>query len=179
MTEAVAFATIDISPKTFAALSEHGRSELCRLLLERGYNLKSISDFCGLVRADVHRLASERFAFVLGDKADAPVEIPEGNLNVKQKDAVIEALSFNHCRLLVRFPNAEPVYWKDQHSMEVDVGLKFGHGPKAIESLYDSNLVERAPPRRGYEHGWMLTERGVEMRASINPDDLVLIRRPK
>ncbi|MDD1499784.1 hypothetical protein PVA19_15285 [Agrobacterium sp. CNPSo 3708] len=174
-----AFSSINLTEQQFASLPERGRSELFRLMLERGYGLGTIASLFGMVRAEVRELADKKFRFVLGDAPEVAVVIPEGPLNVKQTDEAVEALTINHCRLLIRFPTSGPIYWKDRHSLERDAGLKAGHGARVVETLYESKLVERAPAKRGYEHGWMLTERGVEMLATINPDDVLSAKGPK
>lgn len=179
MTQLGVFSSIDMTATMFGKLSEHGRSEFFRLLMERGYALDAIAELFDLAPEGVDREANQKFRIVLEEKRDVAVVIPEGPLNVKQTDEAVEALTINHCRLLIRFPTSGPIYWKDRHSLERDAGLKAGHGARVVETLYESRLVERAPAKRGYEHGWMLTERGVEMLATINPDDVLSAKGPK
>lgn len=180
MSEAFAFGGFELSPAIFAGLPEHGKSELCRLLRERGWKLANILQICGIAARDFNDFCFARRAVDMGyHLKDRVANIPDGPLTAKQKDAVTDGLSIHHCRLLVRFPHSGPVYWKNQRALEMDVGLTFGHGSKIMGTLYESRLVERAPPRRGFDHGWVLTELGTDLRASMNPADVQSARKAK
>lgn len=180
MSEAFAFGEFELSPAIFAGLPEHGKSELCRLLRERGWKLARILQICGIAARDFNDFCFARHAVDMGDHLkDRVVAVPDGPLTAKQKDAVTDGLSLHHCRLLVRFPHSGVAYWKNQRAMEMDAGLAFGHGPKIIGALYDSKLVERAAPKRGYEQCWALTELGADLRSSMNPEDVQSVRKAK
>ncbi len=166
----------ELTPAIFGALPDHGKSELCRLLREIGWPLRQIFKFCGITAAHFNDLYFARYAFDMGNQT---TPVPEGPLTPKQKDDVTDRLSVHHCRLLVRFPQGGVAYWKNQRSMEVEAGIKFGDGPKIMEKLYETKLVERAPPRRGFEQCWALTSLGADLRSSMNPDDVESYRKSK
>ncbi|NTF32324.1 hypothetical protein [Rhizobium skierniewicense] len=166
----------ELTPAVFQALPEHGKAELCRLLREIGWPLMKILRFCGLKTGDFNDLYYARHSFDMGDQTSATSEDP---VTAKQKDDVTDRLSIHHCRLLVRFPHSGLAYWKNQRAMEMEAGIKFGDGPKTMEKLYENRLVERAPPRRGFDQCWALTELGTDLRASMNPDDVQSVRKSK
>lgn len=162
----------ELSPDVFAGLPDHGKSELCRLLREIGWPVVTILDFCGIKAREFNDLYFATHSVDLGAQLRDRVILPDGDLTTGQKDNLLDSLSMHHCRLLVRFPHNGLAYWKNQHAMEMEAGLKFGNGPKIMETLYESKLVERAAPRRGFEQCWALTALGADLRATINPDDV-------
>lgn len=183
MTVAIAFGQIDITPAGFSAMAEHVKSELCRLLLDRGFKAMWISRTCGISLNDVVRLATARHKFVAGsdpvfekvDHAPAPVVDP----NDKQQNAMLERLNTQCFRLLIRLPAMGPAYWKNSGDMERDLGIRSGNGMKAVNSLYEQRLIERRRAPRGFEQGWELTELGAKLRSTINEGDLPTIVEPQ
>ncbi|WP_421358154.1 hypothetical protein [Agrobacterium rosae] len=172
MSMAVAFGTFEMTPEKFSVLADHSKSELCRLLLEGGRRPSGVARVCGITQDALRQTVHQRHSFVMGNYQGNRADVPEGPLTQKQKDDVTDQLSIHHCRLLVRFPHDGIAYWKSQRTMELQAGIKFGDGPRIMEKLYESRLVERAPPRRGFEQCWALTELGADLRSSMNPDDV-------
>lgn len=177
MTEVVAFGLFDLSPKKFADMADHAKAELCRLLLEAGGKVSAVARVCGVSSDHILKLAASRHCYNLEDIQPVIVSDLGPDATEKQRNEMLEGLPLHSCRLLMRIPVDGPQYWKSLRDLEMDAGMAFGHGQKSIGTLYGSNLVERAPPKRGYAQGWVLTSLGMTVRSAINPDDLVIDER--
>lgn len=186
MTITVAFTAIEISPTRFAAFSDHGKSEFCRLLLERGIRLDVISQMCGVSSTDARRIADERHSVVVGEQLrnadlDGKVEVDplQQHPTEKQKDVILERLNAQCCRMLLRLPPMGPAYWKNSADMERDIGLPSGNGMRVVNVLYENRLIERRRAKRGCEQAWALTTLGGDLRNAIDEGEAPEIAKAK
>lgn len=186
MTITVAFSAIEISPTRFAAFSDHGKSEFCRLLLERGIRLDELSEMCGVSSTDARLIADQRHSFVVGEQPTNAALA--GNIEVapapqhpteKQKDVILERLNAQCCRMLLRLPPMGPAYWKNSAEMERDIGLPSGNGMRVVNILYENRLIERRRAKRGCEQAWALTTLGGDLRNAIDEGEAPAIAKAK